>query len=252
MTEEGGRVWVFGVVPAGADLKQLSGREDLPEVAIIESEDLAAMVGDAPEDDPKATRNQALGHARVLEAAVRDAPVVPMRFGIMCGSDEEVTSAILQERHDQFAELLDRFEDRVEMVLKAYYREEPLLREIVESEPEVGKLREAVREEPEEATREQRMRLGELINQAIEQRRELDSADLLGKLEEAVQEVRSDPPEKELMVLNVPMLVERNRVDALEATVEEVAEERREMMHFKLLGPMPAYHFLEPEETAPA
>ena len=252
MSEERPRVWVFGVVPADARLHELEGRDDLPDVWIVESGDLAAIVGNAPEDDPKATRDQALGHARVLEAAVRDAPVVPMRFGIMSPSDEEVTSGILEDRHDALVQLIEKFEDSVEMLLKVNYDEEAVLREIVENEPEAAELREAISEGSEDATRDQRVRLGELIATGLEQRRERDSADILQQLEEVVQEGRSEPPEKEWMVLNAPLLIERGRIEELESAVEEVAAERAERMHFKLLGPMPAYHFLEAAAEAPA
>ena len=105
MSEESGRVWVYGVVPADADLEEVESRDDLPDVWLVESGELAAIVGDAPEDDPKETRNRALAHAHVLGAAVRDAPVVPMRFGIMCPSDDDVASGILDDRHDQLSEL---------------------------------------------------------------------------------------------------------------------------------------------------
>jgi hypothetical protein len=252
MSEERPRVWVYGVVPADAQLEQLEGRDDLPDVWLVESGDLAAIVGAAPEDDPKETRNQALGHARVLEAAVRDAPVVPMRFGIMCSSDGEVAGGILEERHEPLAELLERLGDQVQMVLKVEYDERAVLREIVDSEPEIAELREATQSSEDEATRDQRVRLGELVGNAIEQRRERDSADILRQLEKVVLKAQSEPPEKELMVLNAPLLVARDGVEELEKTVEEVGQERGERMHFKLLGPMPAYHFLEAEEPAAA
>jgi len=252
MNEEGGRVWVFGVVPVDAELNELEDRDDLPDVWLVESGELAAIVGDAPEDDPKATRNQALGHARVLEAAVRDAPVVPMRFGVMCPSDDEVSSGILTDRHDQLAELMGRLEGQVQLMLKVYYEEQVVLREILEKEPEVAELRETTRQGSEEANRDQRVRLGELISNAIEQRRERDSADILEQLRDVVLSAQSEPPEKELMVLNAPLLVARDGVEQLEEAVEEVARERGERMQFKLLGPMPAYHFVDTEEPAPA
>jgi Gas vesicle synthesis protein GvpL/GvpF len=52
------------------------------------------------------------------------------------------------------------------------------------------------------------------------------------------------------MVLNAPCLVERKRREEFEGKVEEVAEELSERMHFRLLGPMPAYHFIDLEEPA--
>lgn len=183
MSDEKQNVWVYGVVPVGAALEELERHgEELPEVWVVESGDLAAIVGNAPEGDGKATRDQALAHTRVLEVAVRDAPVVPFRFGVIVPGDQEVGTDLLDAHHEQFAELLKRVEDRVQMTLKVYYHEEVVLREIVDSEPEIAELRQKMREGPEEATRDVRVRIGELVNNAVEQRRERDSADILERL----------------------------------------------------------------------
>jgi len=120
------------------------------------------------------------------------------------------------------------------------------------NELKAAELREAIGQGPEEATRDQRIRLGELIAKALEQRRERDGTEILEQLRDLVREAWSEPPEREWMVLNAALLVERDRIEELESGVEEVAQARGERMQFRLLGPMPAYHFLETEEAAPA
>jgi len=250
MNDEKKNVWVYGVVPAGAALEQLERREGLPDVWVVEAGDLGAVVGNAPNGDAKDTRNQALAHARVLEATVADAPVVPFRFGIMVPGDQEVGSDLLEAHHDQLAPLLERVEGHVQMTLKVYYREEAVLREIVDNEPEIAQLREAMGEGPEEATRDVRVRLGELVSNAVEQRRQRDSADILERLKPVSVAAVVEGLEKEFMVLNAPFLLERERQQEFEDTVEEVAKERQERMTFRLLGPMPAYNFIDVEEPA--
>lgn len=243
--------WIYGVVPADASLEELERRGDgLPEVWLVESGDLAAIVGPAPGDDAMETRNQALAHARVLEAAVVDAPVVPFRFGtVAAGGDEEVAAELLEPRHDELAALLDQVDGRVQMVLKVYYREDAVLEEIVDSEPEIGRLREEIQDQPEEATRDLRMKLGELVDTALEQRRGRDSAEMLGLIEPAAAGIVTGALEDEYMVLNADVLVEREAQQDFEATVEEIAQERQERMRFRLLGPMPAYSFIGTVET---
>jgi hypothetical protein len=248
-TEGGGGdrgTWVYGVVPAGASLDELQRRgDDLPDVWVVEAGDLGAVVGPVPADDARATRDQALAHAQVLDAAVADAPVVPFRFGtVVEGGDEEVGTQLLEDRHDQLAQLLDRVRDRVQLTLKVTYRDDVVLREIVESEPEIGQLREEIDDLPEDATRDARLRLGELVSAALEQLREQDAAELLAQLEPAAVDVSEGPMEDELMVLNVDLLVDRARQDELEAAIDEVAGSRQERMRFRLLGPMPAYSFV--------
>jgi gas vesicle protein GvpL/GvpF len=251
MSDEKQNVWVYGVVPAGAALEEVERRADrLPEVWVVEAGDLAAIVGNAPEGDGKATRNQALAHARVLEAAVVDAPVVPFRFGIMVPGDHEVGTELLEAHRDELVPLLKRLEGRLQLTLKVYYREDVVLREIVDSEPEIGQLREAIREGPEAATRNIRMRLGELVSNAVEQRRQRDAADILERLKPVSVAAVVEGLEKEFMVLHAPFLVERDRRQEFEETLEEVAQERQERMSFRLLGPMPAYNFIDVEEPA--
>jgi hypothetical protein len=249
--QDGNNTWVYGVVPAGASLEELERRSDrLPEVWVVESGELAAIAGRAPEQGARGTRDQALAHARVLEAAIVDAPVVPFRFGIMVPGDQEVGTDLLDARRDELTQLLKKVERWLQLTLKAYYDEEALLREIVEAEPEADRLRRAMREGPEEATRDVRVRLGELIGKAVEQRRERDSADILERLKPVSVAAAVEPPEKEFMVLNAPFLVERERQQEFEDAVEEVARERGERMRFRLIGPMPAYNFLDVEEPA--
>jgi hypothetical protein len=244
--------WVYGVVPADAALEELERRQDrLPEVWIVEVGDLAAIVGNLPEDEPTATRDQALAHARVLEAAVVDAPVVPFRFGTIAnGSDEVVATELLEARHDELMKLLKKVEGRVQMTLKVDYDEEAVLREIVENEPEIDQLRQATQGQPEDASRDDLVRLGELLSIAVEQRRQADSADIVERLQAAVVATVPEPLEHEFMVLNAACLVERGRQDEFDSTIETVAQERQTRMRFRLLGPMPAYSFIGAAESA--
>jgi Gas vesicle synthesis protein GvpL/GvpF len=239
-------MWVYGVVPAGARLKELKRRSDrLPaDIRVLEVDDLGAIVGDAPPQDAKATRDQALAHARVLEAAVLDAPVVPFRFGMVL-PDDSAGSELLRPWHDRLAQLLEAVKDRVQLTLKATYHEDAVLREIVESEPEVAALRELTREGDEIETRDARVRLGELVAMALEQWRQRDAGAIVNRLEPRSVAYTIAPLESEFMVLNAPFLVERRRTGQFEATAEAVANEQAERMHVALHGPMPAFDFID-------
>lgn len=244
--------WIYGVVPGGADLKQLHDfAKDGPEVWVVESGDLGAIVGAVPRNDPRATRDQALSHSRVLEAAVADAPVIPFRFGMMApGGDDEVRRDLLDAYHDQLAPLLEQLRDVVQMNLKVDYREDVVLREILASEPEIAQLRDAVRGKPEDAVRNERIRLGELINGAVETRRQRDAAEIVQALEPEVKGAAADPLEREYMVLNEAFLLQRDRTQQFDQAVERVAGELADRMRFRLLGPMPAYSFIDLQQAA--
>jgi hypothetical protein len=231
-------------------LKELKRRsERLPaDVRVVELGDLGAIVGGAPGDDAKAIRNQALAHARVLEAAVVDAPVLPFRFGTVV--DDGAVSDELGAFHDQLAQLLDSVKDHVQLTLKATYLEDAVLRHIVASSPEIAQLREETRVGDEIATRDQRVRLGELVRMALDHVRERDAAAILERLNPHSVASQFKPLESEFMALHAAFLVERRRMPEFEEAAGVVAHEDVDRMQLTLLGPMPAFDFLSGEQPA--
>jgi hypothetical protein len=252
MNAEQQGMYVYGVVRADADIGHLAQHngDGAPEVELVEAGDLAALITPAGGDDEASVRESVLAHARVLERATETATVVPMRFGMVFPDAETVGSDLLDARHDALVGLLDQLEGHVQMTLKVAYHEEAVLRDIVAGEPEIARLREATSEGSEQETYDARVRLGELINAAIEQRRQRDGQEILSSIDSLTVATTSEAAESEFMVLNAPLLVERERISELEDTLEQLAQERLELMAFRLLGPMPAYHFVSWEQPA--
>jgi hypothetical protein len=179
MTEKSQAVgtYVYGIVRAGASLDAIGDAEDdLPEVRLVEAGDLAALVSDGPE---QATRELVLGHGRVLEAALESSPVVPLRFGMMVTDEDAVREEILEAHHDQLAQLLARFEGRVQMTLKVYHHEDAVVAEVLAADPKLASLREAIQGRSEDESRKERISLGERINAAIETRKKRDGKEIL-------------------------------------------------------------------------
>jgi Gas vesicle synthesis protein GvpL/GvpF len=251
MNDKQRNMWIYGVVPADASLEELGRRDRLPEVWIVESGDLGAIVGDAPEENARATRDQALAHARVLEAAVVDAPVVPFRFGTAVeGDDEAVGAELLEPYHDELARRLQTVKDVVQMTLKASYDEQAVLRHIIQREPELAELQKQTRNGPEAATQAAQAQLGELLFKAVELLREQDSAEIVERLKPLSVVATAEEIESDFMVLNVPFLVNRGRIEEFEEAVEQLANDHGGLIQFELLGPMPAYNFMDVERPA--
>ncbi|HWE10338.1 MAG TPA: GvpL/GvpF family gas vesicle protein [Solirubrobacteraceae bacterium] len=239
------KTWLYGVIPAGVKLKELRRRRDrLPgDVRVEEFGDLAAIVSHAPGENAKAIRDQALAHARVLEVAVLDAPVVPFRFGTVL-PDGSVGSDLLEPWHDQLAQMLESVKDVVQLTLKVTYREDVILREIVDSNPEIAQLREQTLGTDEIATRDSRVRLGELISLTLGNWRQREALAILDRLNPLAVVSRVEALESEFMVLNAPFLVQRPRTEEFEDAAGAIADERVDRMSMALHGPMPAFDFI--------
>jgi len=239
--------YVYGIVRAGAAMSSVDDDTELPDVRLIESGDIAALVSAGPE---RASREVVLSHGRVLEAALDGSPVVPLQFGMVLTDDDAVRQEILEGHHDELAELLERLDGRVQMTLKVYYHEDVIVAELLSSNPQLAELREAIQGRSEDEARNQRIKLGEGINAAMDQRRQQDGQEILDRLKPLADAIALEPPEDELMVAHVAFLLQRDRLEEFDAAVEEIAQPQVELMRFRLLGPMPAYNFIDLKEPA--
>jgi hypothetical protein len=164
--------------------------------------------------------------------------------------EDAVREEVLEGHHDELAQLLDRFDGRVQLTLKASYHEDVVVAEILASDAGLARLREAIQGRREDETRKERIALGERINAAIEMRRTRDCEEIMQRLRPLADAIALEPPEDELMVAHVGFLLPRDRIEELDATLEEIAQERAELMRFRLLGPMPPYSFIDVGDPA--
>ena len=78
--------------------------------------------------------------------------ILPLSFGTTFPDRESLVAEFLEPRHDELAGLLKALEGRVELLVKAYYREEAILAEVVRNEPRIARLRAVTRERPAAAS----------------------------------------------------------------------------------------------------
>ena len=153
----------------------------------------------------------------------------------------------LAPNEEHFMALLVSLEGRCQFTLTGRYEQDTVLREVLEGDEEIRALRENVRELPEDAAYYDRVRLGELVVRAVEQRREIEGADILDRLAPfavaTVSNQRATPED----VINAAFLVERERQEEFENAVERVGEELAGRVRLRLLGPVAPYDFT-PEE----
>jgi hypothetical protein len=194
-----------------------------------------------------------MAHTAVLQAAVERACVLPMRFGVVLPDTAAVESEFLRPHADALLAQLDAFDALVEVDIKLLCDEEVLLRTIVASRDDVAELHERLRGQPPEATYYERIQLGEMIAQAVEDRRAHLLQRVVARLEPLAAETAVSDPAHEHMLVNVAFLVERARLEEVDAAVRELDVELGPDLRFRYVGPLPPYHFVETAGTeAPA
>jgi hypothetical protein len=234
---------VYGIVPAETPLDGVPAGIGGAPVDRVESGGLAALVSRVDGDDLRATRRDLMSHSAVLEHAIAAGPVLPLRFGTVLRDEDAVVSELLEPERDALTRLLEQFERLVELRVKAFYVEEEVLREIVRSDPAIAHLREATRDAPETAAYPQRVRLGEAVARALETRRQGDAESIFARLrplaEDAVVEEAGEG-----QALTASFLVARERVEAFDEAMDELARTHDGRITFKYLGPLPPHSFV--------
>ncbi|MBO0849056.1 MAG: GvpL/GvpF family gas vesicle protein, partial [Pseudonocardia sp.] len=203
---------------------------------------LAALVSDIPTDHALGTRDDLVGHERVLDEVAGSAAVLAMRFPAVV-EEADVVDDLLAPHHDRFVEILAELDGRVQYTLKGSYHHDNVLRELLATDPEIRSLRERIDGLPEDASYYDRVRLGELVVGALETRREADAADMVRRLGPTVVATVEHRPANPDDVINAGFLVERAREREFSDAVEEVGREFDGRVRLRLLGPLAPYDF---------
>ena len=225
--------YVYGVGRATAAAPSGRGVADAP-LDVVRHGELAAIVSSIPSTTVHARRRDLMRHSDVLQAAFDRDTVVPMRFGTVFPSGDDLVADLLEPRHDVLVGLLERFGGLAELTVRAFFLEQPVLAEIVREDREVARLRGGA----------DRLRLGEAVAAALAGKRERDAERIVSRLARHAQDVVVEERQAELEVMRAAFLVKRGAIDAFDEAIGEIARERDGVVRFKYTGPLPPHHFV--------
>ncbi|HZP52609.1 GvpL/GvpF family gas vesicle protein [Actinocrinis sp.] len=239
-------IYVYGIAPADVETtEQARGVGDPPAgIEVIAHDDVAALVSEIPVDRGLGTPEDFAAHARLLDATAAAMPVLPLRFGAVLADRQAVTDELLAPNHDDFAQALRLLEGREEYVVKGRYEESAILREVLGENEEAERLRQAIEGAPDDATRNERIRLGEIVTQAVAAKRERDTAALIEALRPLGCDAALREATHERDAVYVAYLVDTDKRDAFRQAVDDWAEPHRGRIGVRVLGPMAAYDFV--------
>jgi Gas vesicle synthesis protein GvpL/GvpF len=228
--------YVYGVTWADSASAAEQGVGDAS-VRALEHGELAALVSDLPSADVRARRRDLLRHADVLQQAFERSPVVPLGFGTVFASGEDVVAELLEPRYEELVALLQSLEGLVEMTLRAYYDDDAILAAIVRDDPQIAALRGS-------AAHGDQVRLGEAVAHALAERRNRDADEIVAALSSLAREVVVEDRVADFEVVRAALLADRGVTKDLDAEAEDLAERHDGLIRFKLTGPLPPHHFV--------
>src|SRR5437763_5129183 len=236
-------VYVYGVTWAdGARLRRgagIGGRD----VGVVEHDDLAALVTGVPPGPVRARRRDLMRHMAVLQHVFDEHPVLPLPFGSVFPAGDVVVEASLAEHHDELAHLLKQFDGLAELRVRATYREDAILAEIVRGDRKIAQLREVTQESAAGAD-PRRIQLGEAVARSLAARRDRDAHAISKALRPLARDAVIEETRTEYDLMRASFLVERRSIAAFDARMDELARPERERISFTYAGPLPPHSFV--------
>jgi hypothetical protein len=211
------------------------------EVHTVHYRDIAAVVSNTPMVVQDPTRDNVLAHQRVNETVMQQHTVIPMSFGTVFKTDEDIIE-LLRSAYDAFTDVLNKMQDKFEFGLKVLWDRDQIVREIESEDEDIRRLKGEISTQ-KGSTYFARMQYGRLIDAALQSRSERYVSEIFEALRDVSVASRSNKPIGDRMIMNAAFLVARALEQAFDARVKDIGQ-RYDKLTFKYTGPWPPYNFV--------
>jgi Mg2+ and Co2+ transporter CorA len=242
-TDEGKYVYCIVKTEQERDFGPIGIGEGGRRVYTVHHRDLAAVVSDTPIRIYDPTRENVLAHELVNETVMREYTVIPMSFGTIFRTREDIVE-LLKSTYRAFDDVLEKMRDKIEFGLKVLWDREKVIGRLEEGDEEIRRLKQEITNNAQSSTYFARMQLGRLIEGALEASANRYVGDIHESLKPVAVASRSNKPIGDRMIMNAAYLVERSREQEFDEAVKGLSRRYEDLLAFKYTGPWPPYNFV--------
>ncbi|MFH1798256.1 MAG: GvpL/GvpF family gas vesicle protein [Candidatus Omnitrophota bacterium] len=205
--------------------------------------DIAAVVSNSPIKKYAISSENAFAHEKAIEEVMKTRTVLPVRFATIA-EDEEKIRKILAREYDKLKELFNKVRDKKELGLKAIFREDMIYKEILERYEKIKKLKQEIVSVPPAKSYYQRMEIGNLVEQALNEEKEKYKKAMLDALSPLAENVKINDTYGERMIINAAFLVVKNKEAEFDRNIQQLDEKYGDKIKFKYVGTLPPFNFV--------
>jgi hypothetical protein len=241
-----GALYVYGLIEPGDRLDGivLSPGVAGAEVTRLAKAGITALVSPVEPGPVPQTRRNMLAHTAVLEGVMAHTSVLPVRFGTV--APNEAALAVCIAAHEaSFRGALADIAGRVELGVKASWRQGVVFAEIVAGDSELCRLRDRLRSRPASETYYERVDLGRRVEEAVAARRQAETDAINAELAPLVERDVALRILEDDMIFNRAFLVKRENEALFDQLLAAIAARCADRMTFRYVGPVPPYNFIK-------
>jgi len=220
----------------------IGGRGD--EVLTIGYDDLSMVVSSHPLAEVAGTRENMVGHERVIEEVMQEFDsVLPVRFGTIASNADEIRS-LLDRRRKEFKNALRDMDHKVELGVKGMWKDMgTIFDHIVEENKVIKSLREHLIEKDSHNI-QGRTQIGQLVKKELDKRKERQAEEIADRLRRTSFGCKLNKAIGDEMFMNAAFLVDRGREKEFDNIMDDLDSEYKDTVEFMYAGPLPVFNFV--------
>jgi len=213
------------------------------QVYTVHYKEFAAVVSNCPLIVFDPTRENALAHEHVNELVMKDFTVLPMSFGTVFRTENDIRE-FLKGTYEAISDVLGKMEGKIEFGLKVNWDKDAVIRELEQDDEEIRRLKDEIFSSTSSSSYFSRMQLGRVVESALQARADSYVSEIYESLRDAAIASRSNKPIGDKMILNAAFLVEREKTGAFDDQISDIARKYENKLSFLYTGPWPPYNFV--------
>jgi hypothetical protein len=147
-------------------------------------------------------------HHRVIREVMKTATIVPMTFGHVARSEEEILKALRRNRNGIRAEL-ERVDGKVEMTLKVKWDVDNIFECLVAADEELAAFRDQIFGRSQAPSQAEKIELGRMFEERLGREREEQTDKVVEAFRPCFAEFKANPAKNEKTVMDVALQVVR-------------------------------------------
>jgi hypothetical protein len=217
------------------------GIDGLP-IYTINWQELSCVVSDTDLVDKELNKESAMAHEKVLEDVMKHSPIVPIAFGHIAKSEDEIKQKLLETHQNKLKESLDYLDGKIELNLKAFWFDlSSVLREIADNSDQIKRIKAKGR-----LSRDDQIYAGEVAAKLMGKKREEMEENLTIFFKDIITEYKKSNLFGEQMIANLAFLINESDLEKFDKKVNKYEEELSDNnVKLKYTGPVPPYNFID-------
>ena len=241
-------IYIYGIVPNIYKSEELNSLEDMG-VYSIPFQNISAIVSNRDIDSVDFSNREALGYLLVEhQETIEDLSkkgftmLLPMRLGVIVDSKESVIN-ILANGYNLITETLKKVENYTEMDMVVSWVDFPShIAEII-AHKDVQQLKQEIISNNSAILQVDQVKIGMLIQEKMSEKNKQIELKILNDLSLVTEDIKIHEVMNDQMISNVAFLINKNKLEKFGHIVDQIDEDYKGKLNFKLVGPLPNYSF---------